>query len=82
VKRHESRVKVLDYMIMRLSKGEPPTVREVQAAMGFRSVESARAHLDALVADGLLTKTPNTSRSFRLPTGASRPSKSRLGSDA
>jgi repressor LexA len=47
--------------------GAPPTIREVQDAFGFRSVESARAQLDALVSDGLLMKTPGKSRSYRLP---------------
>lgn len=57
---------VFDYVKARLLAGQPPTVREVQQALGFRSVESARLYLDDLVRDGLLTKTPGKSRSYRL----------------
>jgi repressor LexA len=35
--------------------------------MGFRAVESARTHLDALVAEGRLLKDPGLARGFRLP---------------
>jgi repressor LexA len=55
--------------------GQPPTVREVQVAFGYKSVESARMHLDELVRDGLLTKTPGKSRSYRLAGAAPRPSR-------
>ena len=51
----------------RLARGEPPSVREVQAAFGFRSVESARAQLEALVAEGRLVKRPGRARGYRLP---------------
>lgn len=46
--------------------GRPPTVREVQAALGFAAVQSAKAHLDALIADGQLAKIPGA-RGFALP---------------
>jgi len=57
---------VFRFVRERLLAGSPPTVREVQAAMGFEAVESARRHLDALVAEGRLVKTPGRSRSYRL----------------
>jgi len=60
-------------MRRRLLAGRPPTVREVQAAFGFRSVQSAREHLEALVAEGRLTKEPGVSRGYRLPGGAVPP---------
>lgn len=71
----ESRREVYRYVRRRLLDGEPPTVREVQRAMGFRSVESARSHLEALVAAGKLEKLPGAARGYRLPAGrgAARP---------
>jgi repressor LexA len=51
----------------RLSRGQPPTIREVQKALGFRAVETAREHLEALVAEGRLSKEPGRSRGYRLP---------------
>jgi repressor LexA len=50
----------------RLLSGAPPTVREVQSHFGFRAVESARQHLEALVAEGRLAKQPGRSRGYRL----------------
>jgi repressor LexA len=42
-------------------------VREVQAAFGFRSVQTAREHLEILVSEGKLTKVPGVARGYRLP---------------
>jgi repressor LexA len=64
-----TRKKVLRYMRRRLEKGTPPSVREVQEAFGFRSVESARAHLEALVGEGSLVKRKGEARGYRLPGG-------------
>ena len=57
------------YLFMRqhLLKGDPPTVREVQKAFQMRAVQSAKSHLDALVKEGRLIKTPGKSRGYRLP---------------
>ena len=63
----ETRAKILDFMRSRILAGEPPTVREVQRAFGFRAVESARAHLRELVRGGLLVQTPGLARGYRLP---------------
>ena len=63
----DSRERVYRYVRRRLLEGEPPTVRDVQEAMGFRAVESARKHLDALVGEGRLEKSPGKARGFRLP---------------
>jgi repressor LexA len=63
----ETRDKVFRYVRDRLLAGTPPTVREVQDAMGFGAVESARKQLDALVAEGRLLKQPGRARSYRLP---------------
>jgi repressor LexA len=51
----------------RLLDGRPPTVREVRDAFGFRAVESARAHLTALVEEGRLVKKPGRARGYALP---------------
>ncbi len=63
----QTRRKVYLFMRDRLLAGRPPTVREVQDAFGFKAVESARSHLDALVRMGLLIKERGRSRGYRLP---------------
>jgi repressor LexA len=62
----KTREKVFRFVRKRLLAGAPPTVREVQEEMGFAAVESARKHLEALVNDGRLAKTPGRSRGYRL----------------
>jgi repressor LexA len=57
----------------RILAGLPPTVREVQEAFGFRAVQSAREHLERLVEEGMLEKTPGKSRGYRLPGRGGRP---------
>lgn len=61
-----TRERVRRFVRERLLAGDPPTVREVQEAFGFRAVESARAHLEALVAEGFLVKAPGRARGYRL----------------
>jgi len=63
----QTRRRVHQFLQERLAAGSPPTVREVQQAFGFRAVESARAHLEALVREGRLAKLPGKSRGYRLP---------------
>lgn len=65
--RGKSREQVFAFVLERIRQGVPPTVREVQEAMGFSAVQSARAHLDALVAAGRLAKEPGQARGYRLP---------------
>jgi repressor LexA len=62
----ETRRKIYRFLCERLASGTPPTLREVQQTFGFRSVESARAQLEALVDEGLLTKRPGQARGYRL----------------
>lgn len=62
-----TRDKVYRYVRDRLLSGRPPTVREVQEAMGFGAVESARKQLEVLVAEGRLAKDPGLARGYRLP---------------
>ena len=59
--------KVFSFVRERILAGEPPTVREVQERFGFKSVGTAREHLDNLVTEGRLTKLGGVSRGFRLP---------------
>ena len=62
----QTRDLVFQFVRERLLAGQPPTVREVQEAFGFRSVQSAREHLEALVAAGRLDKQPGKARGYRL----------------
>ena len=66
-----TRGEILAFVRQRIAAGAPPTVREVQAHCGFRAVQSARQHLEALVAAGLLAKEPGRARGYRLPPGRS-----------
>ena len=63
----QTRRQVLKFVRERLLAGRPPTVREVQEAFRFRSVQSAREHLEALVAEGKLVKEGGVARGYRLP---------------
>ncbi len=63
----ETRQRIYEFVRARLLDGTPPTVREVQEAFGFRAVQSAREHLEALVSEGLLSKEPGRARGYRLP---------------
>jgi repressor LexA len=61
---------VLAFVRERILAGAPPTTREVQEHLGFRAVQSARQHLEALVAAGELAKEPGRARGYRLPASA------------
>ena len=63
----ETRDKVFRFVRDHLAGGHPPTVREVMEAFGFRSPQTAREHLDALVEEGRLEKEPGLARGLRLP---------------
>ena len=63
----QTRERVLRLVRERLLSGSPPTVREVQRAFGFRSVETAREHLEVLVREGRLSKRKGKARGYRLP---------------
>lgn len=62
----DMRERVWEFARERILAGVPPTVREVQKAMGFKSSGSAREHLDLLVAGGRLVRVENVSRGLRL----------------
>ena len=63
----QTREKVFRFVRDRLASGRPPTVREVMDAFDFRSPQTAREHLEALVEAGRLNKEPGVARGFRLP---------------
>lgn len=63
----QTRERIFRFVREHLLKGFPPTVREVQEAFGFRSVQTARQHLEALVKEGWLTKETGKARGYRLP---------------
>lgn len=69
----QTRESVFRFVRDRILAGQPPTVREVQEAFGFRAVESARAHLEALVDAGRLLKQAGKARGYRLPAGGTPP---------
>jgi repressor LexA len=58
---------VLDYIRRHTATtGMPPTRTEIAKALGFRSANAARDHLQALARKGAITLTPNTSRGIRI----------------
>ena len=63
----ETRERVYRFVRERLLQRQPPTIREVQKAFGFRAVESAREPLEALVAEGKLSERSGHSRGYMLP---------------
>ncbi len=68
----ETRGKVFAFVRKRLLAGQPPTVREVQQAFGFRAVQTARQHLEQLVAEGRLVAGRHKARGYGLPALAGR----------
>jgi repressor LexA len=68
----QTRQRIFQFLQERLLSGLPPTVREVQEAFGFRSVQTARQHLEALVTEGRLIKNKGKARAYRLPAGTTR----------
>lgn len=63
----QTRKRIYRFVRRRLIEGDSPSLREVRDHFGFRAVETVRAHLIALVAEGLLIRQPGRSRGFRLP---------------
>ncbi len=65
----KTRERVYYFVRERLERGLPPTVREVQEALSFRAVQTAREHLERLVREGRLTKQSGIARGYGLPAG-------------
>ena len=68
----DTRNRVYRFVRERLEVGFPPTVREVQKALGFRAVQTAREHLERLVAEGRLGKRSGQARGYCLPPGETK----------
>src|SRR5262245_39879573 len=62
-----TRGRALAFVRRCVKAGLPPTVREVQEALGLAAVQSAREQLEKLVAEGRLAKAPGVARGYRLP---------------
>jgi len=71
----ETRERIFRFVRDRLLSGRPPTVRDVQTAFGFRAVQTAREHLEALVREGRLAKEKGKSRGYRLPEAVGPPTR-------
>lgn len=63
----ETREKVYRYVRACLEEGKPPTIREIQKAVGFKAIETARIHLRGLVEEGRLVRQPGMARGLQLP---------------
>jgi repressor LexA len=70
----QTRRKIYHFVRTRILSGDPPTIREVQQEFGFRSVQTAREHLQALVSEGLLEQETGRARGYRLPKEPGIPS--------
>lgn len=70
----ETRERVYRFVRKQLEKGLPPTVRDVQSALGFRAVQTAREHLEKLVTEGRLAKHAGKARGYYLPNQPPPPS--------
>lgn len=62
----ERREKVLRFIESRLLSGHCPSFTEIQKHFRLRSVNGVSKHIDALVTEGRLKRTPGTRRSLRL----------------
>lgn len=69
----DTRTRIHAFVRERILAGMPPTVREVQAHLGFKNVKSAQEQLERLVRDGLLARDEGRSRGLRLPGEAALP---------
>jgi repressor LexA len=65
----QTRERIFEFVRQRLLEGRPPTVREVRDAFQFKAVQTAKEHLDNLVAEGRLSQLMGKARGYRLPTG-------------
>ncbi len=62
----QTRERVFQFIRDRLLAGDPPTVREVQRVFGFATPQTARYHLEKLVAEGRLAAARGRARGYRL----------------
>ena len=70
--------KILEYMKNEIrTKGYPPTVREICAAIGIKSTSTAHKDIESLVRQGYLVKDPSKPRALMVvePESEERPSR-------
>lgn len=69
----QTREQIYRFVRGRLLEGLPPTIREVRDAFNFRAIETAREHLEQLVAEGRLAKKQGKARGYCLPAEVNIP---------
>lgn len=71
----EREQKILSYMKEEIrTKGYPPTVREICAALGIKSTSTAHKDIESLVKQGYLVKDPSKPRALMVVDPVSGPS--------
>lgn len=65
----ENEKMVFEFIKDRIEEGYPPTVREICAEFGFKSISTAHRYINNLTAKGLLEKGNNQNRAIRLTGG-------------
>ena len=69
----ERECKILNYMKEEIrTKGYPPTVREICAAVGIKSTSTAHKDIESLVRQGYLVKDPSKPRALMVVDLVSR----------
>lgn len=63
----ETEIKVFNFIKSRLSCGVSPSIREIMAAMDFKSTSTAHRYINTLASKGLIEKTNSCNRSLRMP---------------
>jgi repressor LexA len=66
----DTREKIFVFVRDRIIEGDPPSVRDVQRAFHFKSVGTAREHIEKLIEEGRLIKKSGLARGLRLPPSA------------
>ena len=68
---HENQQKILDFIKSEIeSKGYPPSVREICAAVGLRSTSTVHAHLNHLEEQGLIRRDSTKPRALEVVDGS------------
>lgn len=62
----EKQQEVYNFLVKQMSKGFPPSVREICAATGIKSTSSVHAILNFLDEEGYIMRDPKNSRSIRI----------------
>src|SRR5258706_3803433 len=66
----ETRQRIFALVRQRLLAGDPPTLREIQKVFEFRAIQTVKEHLDTLVGEKRLVRSPGLARGYRLPRAA------------